>query len=375
MLKLDWLSFLLVILLLFLSFFFVRKSKRASLSLFYSDISFFKGLTPSLRLRLAILPRILQFVTLIFFVLAFIDPHFLIDRDLNMGGRIPEEGEEGGTMFLPREGIAMYLVLDKSGSMQQPMSRGMSRLDVLKDLTAKFVNGDEQLGGRSNDLIGLVTFARLANVDVPLTLDHEAITTRLKKLSVARTNQENGTAIGYALFKTANLIQATKHFSKELIEEGRPSYDIASTVIILVTDGIQEPNPADEGHLRRSMSIPDAVKAVVKAGIKTYVINVNPDIRHPRFAKAKRELEQIAEDTGGKFYIADNSSSLMYIYQEIDNLEVTALPQEDIVKVVEKSIESPQYKRISLYPYFIAAGMICLFISIILSTTWLRRTP
>ena len=382
MLKFDWIAFWLVFFSVLAIFFvFRRKRKKEPSSLYFSDLGYFEGLTKTWRIQLASLPHLLNILSLILFLIAFVDPHFMLEVD-NKDDGVVKDDEKQESISLPREGIAIYLVLDRSGSMREEMSDGRSylpRIEVLKNVTGKFVQGDDslRLGGRHNDLIGLVSFARIANVEVPLTLEHDIIMKNLSKITAAKTNQENGTAIGYALFKTANLIKATKHFSQDLIAEGKPSYDISSTVIVLVTDGIQETNPADEGHSRRAMTIPDAVKDVAEAGIKVYVVNINPDILHPHFAKAKHELEKIALDTGGKFYIADDPSTLVQIYRDIDKLEVSSLPQENVVnaKIREKDFDPERYNRVSLYPYFIGLGLVSLLFSIILSTTYLRKVP
>ena len=75
---------------------------------------------------------------------------------------------------LPTEGVALYLVLDRSGSMQQQMGSvavngekvSASRIEVLKAVTAQFIQGSERVGlqGRANDMIGLVAFARVPHI-------------------------------------------------------------------------------------------------------------------------------------------------------------------------------------------------------------------
>lgn len=385
MLRLDWWLLLLVLIVGFSFILVSLKFPREKKRLYYSDISYFKSLPKTWKVRLVNLPRLLKASALVMFLIAFVDPQIMIPLPADHENIDNEEKEE--SIPLPREGRAIYLLLDRSGSMEELMyfvdakgkRRRMTRLDVLKQVTANFVAGNKNLHlkGRFDDLVGLVAFARVANIEVPLTLDHNTVLDKLSKISTARTLQDNGTAIGYALFKTINLIKATKHFSQEIVEEGKPSYDITSTVIVLVTDGIQETNPADEGHQYRAMSIDEAVKYASDAGIRIYVVNINPDIQHMQFARAKRELQTIADKTGGKFYVASDPSALCGVYADIDALETDALPQEDIVqaKVIEIEDNDDQYRPIVLYPYFVGSGLVCLLLAIVLSTTWLRRIP
>ena len=89
-------------------------------------------------------------------------------------------------------------------------------------MTHDFIVGNPETGlkGRPNDLIGLVTFARGAQVLSPLTLDDEAVIDQLKKLQVVTDEKQDATAIGYAVYKTVDLIAAAKHYAQELSEWG-----------------------------------------------------------------------------------------------------------------------------------------------------------
>ena len=64
------------------------------------------------------------------------------------------------------EGIAIEMIVDRSGSMGQEMQyegKEMTRLEVVKDVFQRFVYGDgKSLEGRPNDLIGIISFARYA---------------------------------------------------------------------------------------------------------------------------------------------------------------------------------------------------------------------
>ena len=77
------------------------------------------------------------------------------------------------------EGIAIEMVVDRSSSMGAEMSfrnRRLNRLEVVKDVFEDFVLGDSRgLGGRENDLIGMISFARYPETICPLTLGHGAL--------------------------------------------------------------------------------------------------------------------------------------------------------------------------------------------------------
>lgn len=343
----------------------------------FSNITALKRSPGGWRERQTALPNKLGWAALFFFLVAFTDPHFFIEKK---GAPSPPPSESP----IPTEGIAIYLVLDQSGSMKEEV-RGMSprgymtllsKVDLLKNVTTEFVRGNRSmnLSGRQNDLIGVVSFARTAQVMSPLTLDHQAVLDEIAKFDVVKDREWDGTAIGYAIYKTANLIAATRHFAQDLIEKGKPAYDIKSSVIILVTDGFQDPNPLDAGNSLRNMSPMEAAKYAKEQGIHLYIINGEPSMATEEFAPHRHLMERAATLTGGKFFLAGGGQNLSQIYSEIDTLEKSQLPETFIIQ--PKKEEQPHlYQRISLYPWLIALGMISLLLSIVLSTTLLKRFP
>lgn len=335
--------------------------------LFYpSVVDFsFRGL----RGKLAPLPGILRLLTLFCFSLAFLDPHYYKERIKDETFLNPEKN-------IPLEGLAIYLVLDQSGSMSQEVTiqrKQWKKIDLVKQVTKDFVIGNQQLGlkGRPNDMIGLVFFARGAQVLVPLTLDHFAILDELKKFNNVKDETQDGTSIGYAIYKTVDLISATRHYAQELSGEGKPAYEIKDGIIILVTDGLQSPNPLDSGKRLRNIDLAEAGEFAKKNNVKLYIINVEPRIAGKEFAPQRHLMERATELTGGKFYNVDESLGLHDIYAEIDEIEKSVIP----VDAVSKKLLPNQYERVSLYTLFLAIGIFYLFLSVLLDGTLLRRIP
>lgn len=287
-------------------------------------------------------------------LLAFLDPHFMVKKPLS-------ESQEQA-MKNPTEGIAIYLDIDQSGSMKEKINRKQSKIELVKQVVSEFIEG------RPNDMIGLITFARAATVQAPLTLDHEDILKKLSAINVVPTRDQDGTSIGYALYKTASLIVATRHYAEDLIARGQPAYDIKNSVIILATDGLQDPNPLDKGKRLRNMEIPDAAQYIKEQGIRLYVILVEPKLATEEYAPYRHMMQRVTEMTGGKFYMIDSSGNLSDIFHQIDQLEKSALPA-----LQEKSPNL--YRRISLYPYLIALALICLLGYAIFETVLIRRVP
>lgn len=329
----------------------------------------------SFKQKYSALPRYLIFAAVALFSIAFIDPHYYAEKAQEEKKDTPLQ-----QVNIPSEGIAIYLVLDKSGSMSGEV-RGrrqtMTKMDLLKDVTKDFVLGDKEQGlkGRPQDMMGLVTFARGAQVLAPLTLDHQAIINQLNKLHYTTDLDQDGTAIGYAIYKTANLIAATRHYAQELEGAGKPAYTIKNSIMILVTDGLQAPNPLDQDKEFRNVELLDAAEYAKEQGVKVYIVNVEPKIASEEFSAHRLLMKKIAELTGGKFYMVDNALNLSRIYSEIDQLEKSTLPLETQYISPPKSMQPQLYRRISFYPYLIAAGMLCFLGSIILETCLFRRVP
>lgn len=336
-------------------------------TLFFSNLRMFDSSPSTWRSQWANLPLWCQYGTLTCFILAFIDPHFQIAKESTLT-------DQGAT-----QGIAIYLVVDQSGSMAQTVSlpsqkkETRSKMDVLKEITTKFIKGDRQqsLKGRPNDLIGLVAFARGAHVLVPLTLDHSEIVRQLSRLQVVQNKEQDGTSMGYAVLKTANLITATRHYAEDLIGADSPSYDIKNAIMILLTDGFPAPNPLDHDNPLRNTDLLTAAEYAKQKGIKIYLITINTALSKEEYQPHRHLMQRVAEITGGKYYLLDQTTKLHQVYADIDRLEKSILPTTSL----PKDEQPHRYRRVSLYPYFILLGMLSWMVSIALETIFLRRVP
>jgi len=332
---------------------------------FFSDLKALLGTSPNFREKWFRVPFWLKSAALLFLTLAWMDPHFFMLRPVENSG-------EGLSDHTPREGIAIYLVLDQSGSMAQKIQvdspeKGrisVPKIEFVREITRDFVKG------LNNDLVGLIGFARAAQVLSPLTLDHQVILDQLKDFSTVARQEEDGTSIGYAIFKTANLIASTRHFAEELKEKS--PYAIKSSIMLIVTDGFQDPNPLDREDVYRSIELMDAAKYAKEQGIRVYIINVEPKIASEEFGSERRVMQKVTALTGGKFYQLNNLGELKNIYADINKLEKSTFP---VSAKLSKQEQPLRYQRFSLYPYLIAIGLGCLFFSLLLEMTLLRKAP
>ena len=276
----------------------------------------------SLRLLLAWVPGALQALGLLLCVLALARPRTTV-RDV----------------IVESEGLDILLAVDTSGSMQavdfQVGGMPADRLSAAKGVMASFVDG------RPHDRIGLVVFGEEAFTQVPLTLDHASLKSAFEHVEIGIAGGQ-GTAIGSAIAVGAKRL-------KDL--------EAPSKVMIVLTDGRN-----NAGRI----SPMEAAQAAAALDIKVYTIGVGAS-RGRLFSLGdgldEDGLTRIAESTGGKYFRATDTRSLVEIYDTIDELEPS--PAE----VVELVQHQEQYRM------FLVPGILLLSMHLALATTWLRRGP
>jgi Ca-activated chloride channel homolog len=264
------------------------------------------------------------------------------------------------------EGIAIQMVIDTSGSMQDtdlsPPGRNMSRLAVVKDVFRRFVEGDKdadgKLPGRPNDLVGMIRFAKYADSVCPLTLDHAALLDVLNQTEIAVDrfgrvlDESNQTAIGDGLALAVERLKDLKRTTgsgSQLV--------ITSRIVILLTDGennFGQITPEQAGELAATY------------GIKVYTIMGGTGQQvgfGGRLPVNDRDLRRIAEITGGTHFRAENRQALDEVYREIDKLERTKTEEHSFVEWGELA-----------WPW-LAAAFICLAVQCVLDGTVMRKIP
>lgn len=217
------------------------------------------------------------------------------------------------------EGVDIIFCLDISGSMLAK-DFNPNRLEVAKEVATNFVDK------RAFDRLGLVLFAGESFTQIPLTLDHDMLKKALLQTEVGII--KDGTAIGMGLANSVNRLKDSEGESK---------------IIILLTDGVN-----NSGHINPSI----ATELAKKMGVKVYTIGVGTTGEAPIpisrrmdgsyvYSMVKVEidealLQQIAEETGGRYFRATSAEMLAYIYSEIDKMEKTEVETSVITNLVEK---------------------------------------
>jgi Ca-activated chloride channel family protein len=315
-------------------------ARRAAGRVVFSSLAALPARGASWRTRLDWLPDILVAVAVIALAVALAGPR---------------AGQKDARVR--REGIAIAMVVDLSSSMQAlDLSSGgveQTRLDAVKKVFERFVLGGDGLAGRSDDAIGLVSFARYADTRSPLTLDHGNLVTAARSLALVSERSEDGTAIGDGLALGVERLRESPARSR---------------VAILLTDGVS--NAGVQSPL-------GAAELAKELGIKVYTIGTGSNGTAPvrvdtGFGSELRQvpveideetLRAMAERTGGAYFRATDAAGLADIYERIDGLERTELVETRFLEYHE------------LYGWFVGAGLALAVIAFLLRGSVLRRLP
>ena len=279
----------------------------------------------------------------------------------------PQKGDEQTRVFA--EGIAIQMVVDISSSMEtldfEFGGQPANRLEAVKRVFRSFVEGTEELSGREDDLIGMVTFARYAESACPLTLDHDNLLKVLNHVEIVRIREDDGTAVGDGMGLG---LERLRSLAGKTTGAGQP---IKSKIMILLSDGSQ--------NVPDSLDPVEVAKVAADLGIKIYAIGAGKPgigimpvrdeqgnvLGHQRVRSDLDEetLKKVAETTGARYFRATDTPSLKSIYEEIDRLEKTKTEERRFM----------QYKE--LYPRLVWPALVLIGLEVCLVNTRFRRIP
>ena len=241
------------------------------------------------------------------------------------------------------EGIDIVLAVDVSTSM---LARDFKpdRLSAAKDISIEFI------AERPTDRMGIVVFAGESYTQCPLTTDRATLINLMKEVQTDLI--EDGTAIGNGL---ATAVARMK------------DSDAKSRVVILLTDGVNnrgEVDPAMAAEIAKTYGIRVYTIGVGRQGEAPYPVQTpwGMDVQMMPVQIDEDLLKQIAAETGGKYFRADDNTKLAEIYSEIGRMEKTRTTVDSF----------PIYK--DLFPKYAVAALICLLLEVLIRAL-LRRLP
>ena len=253
-------------------------------------------------------------------------------------------------MIVKTEGINIILAVDLSESMAaldfKRKGQVVDRLEAIKGVIRDFI------ATRQGDRIGVVVFGTHAYTQLPLTRDYNTIATIVDRLQIGVAGKRTaiGDALGIALKRLADI----------------PSQ---SNIIILLTDG-----RSNSGELTPEI----AAGIAAQNQVKVYSIGVGSRgrvpflIKDPIFGERyvyqrvdidEKTLQQVAEQTGGLYFRAENLEGLTQIYDTIGQMEKTEV---DVKAYAEYN---------EMYAYLVAAALVALGFWIVLINTRFLKIP
>lgn len=221
------------------------------------------------------------------------------------------------------QGYDIMLCVDVSGSMldhdgARPDDTP-NRLQTIKPIIQSFIDR------RPQDRIGVVLFGRRAYTLAPLTFDHEWIQRQLSRLKIGMVDP-SATVIGDGLGTALNRLEQQKRIS-----HGRR----LGAFIVLLTDGGEsvDPNtgaplsllpPLQAAKVARSKGIPIYTIGVGRDGWVWVPIEMNGTTSYTRRFSRDVDpelLQQIAGDTGGHYFRAEDADTIQKAFRAIDRAQ------------------------------------------------------
>ena len=317
--------FLLLLIIPILIIWYAKKHDNRQASLVISDHSA-RGLS-SWKTVFRHLPFVVRLTAITLIIIAIARPQ----------SKSEEQHAEG-------EGIDIILCIDVSGSMTS-QDLLPNRLEAAKNVAISFVNK------RLTDRIGVVIFSGESFTQCPLTTDKVVLINAIR--NIRNGLLEDGTAIGSGLGTSVDRLRSSPAKSK---------------VIVLLTDGENNGGLID----------PQTAKEIAKAfGVKVYTVGVGTDgyapqpintplgvvMQNGKVSIDEKLLQQIASETGGRYFRAKDNAGLTGIYEQINGLEKSTVEITVFTRFTEK-----------FFPFIIAA-LALLFIEVLLRFTVFRKFP
>lgn len=310
----------------------MRKRQRPP-SLRIPSKELISGLPVTFKMRLYLTPWYLRLLAVGLFCVALAGPQKILKESIHR-----------------TQGIDMVLAIDASGSMAgedfKIAGQRMNRLTVVKTAVNDFIDA------RADDRMGLVAFSGKAYTVSPLTLDHAWLKANLERIQL--NMMEDGTAIGSAIMTSLSRLKKSQAKTR---------------IVILLTDGMNNAGKIDPVTAAQTAHTLDVRIYTIGAGTRGLVPYPVRDLWGRKFYQNQRTdidevtLKKIAELTGGKYFRATDTESLRKIYQEIDALEKTVIEQTGYQEYDE------------LFPGFLIAGLVILFLELMLSNSFLLKVP
>jgi Ca-activated chloride channel family protein len=234
----------------------------------------------------------------------------------------------------PLERATVMVALDVSLSMMSD-DVAPSRMQAAQAAAKDFV---DQLPGQFN--VGLVSFAKAANVVVSPTKDHAAVVSAIDGLQLAEA-----TATGEAVFTCLDAIAGVPADGAEGAPPAR---------IVLLSDGYRTFGRSIE-DAAAAASAGKVPVSTIAFGTDDGTVNINGS--RQRVPVDRQALEQLAESTQGFFYEAATADALKQVYEDMGS----SIGYKTVAKEIGR--------------WFMGVGLLFALAAAGLSLLWTSRLP
>jgi Ca-activated chloride channel family protein len=251
-------------------------------------------------------------------------------------------GRPVAIVSVPTDQTTIILTIDASGSMRAT-DIPPSRLEAAENAALSFIQRQ-----KARTQIGLVAFARFAEMVQPPTTDQEALQAAVQSLTTGR-----GTAIGSGILKSLDAIaEIDKNVAPSVTDSSSgvaptpvPKGAYAPDIIVLLTDGVNTGGPLPL----------DAAQQAVDRGVRIYTIGFGTANGSIPFGGGGRQsqggnpfggggqqsggggqpggrfrtgidettLKKVAEMTGGEYYSAMSAGELQNVFENLPTYLIT----------------------------------------------------
>ena len=192
--------------------------------------------------------------------------------------------------------LNIVLLLDLSGSTEH-------KIKIMKKAAQKFVDSL-----KSSDRIAVAGFTRRFFIISNFTTDHKLLKDRIGDIK----NRHSGTAYYDAMWATLDLLEEAKTTRK---------------AIVVLTDGVDNSlsNPTDAEFDPRH-GFDDLLARTVEADATIYPIYLDTEYEtigaggrngHDAYVTARKQLQQLADQTGAMMFKAERAEDLEGVYQQV----------------------------------------------------------
>ena len=195
--------------------------------------------------------------------------------------------------------VTVVLTLDVSLSMSAT-DVDPDRITAAKETAKEFI---DQLP--SNFKVGVVSFSKVANVDMPPTKDHQAAIQSIEDLKLSEY-----TATGEGIYTALDVIQ------QDLAASGADTADKPPAFMVLISDGART---IGRSQVAAAQAAADARIPIYTVALGTPDATITSGGRTIPVPVEIPQLEEVAKISGGKAYVAETPNDLVKAYSSVDS--------------------------------------------------------